>query len=77
MDEILQQIISGEKSYYRSGKILMHIISRPEKYLAGEEILLIYNSYRISPRELVILLISHGCEGDYQKFAKLLKNQKK
>ncbi len=70
-----EKIIQGEKDYYRGGSILKNLTSRSEKYLTGEEILLIFNTYGLAPRELTILLMSHGCDGDYNEFVKLLEKQ--
>ncbi len=75
MNEIDHKLHWGEKSYIRAGSILKNLVSRPDKYLSGEEILLIFNSYGIPPRELKILLMSHGCDGDYHEFISLLEEQ--
>lgn len=75
MNEIEHKILCGEKSYYRAGSILKNLTSRTDKYLTGAEILLIFNTYGIPTRELKILLLSHGCDGDYQEFANLLREQ--
>lgn len=75
MNEIKHKLHCGEKAYFKAGSILKNLTSRPEKSLTGEEILLIYNSYGIEPRQLKILLLSHGCDGDYDEFVKLLEEQ--
>jgi len=76
-EEIRNKLIAGEKTYFRAGSIIKNLTSRPEKFLSGQDILLIYNSYGIEPRQLKILLLSHGCDGDYEEFIKLLVDQKK
>jgi hypothetical protein len=75
MNEIKHKLNSGEKTYFRAGPILKNLTSRPEKYLTGKEILLIYNSYAVEPRQLKILLLSHGCDGDYDEFIRLFEEQ--
>lgn len=72
---MIEKIIQGEKAYYRGGSTLKNLTSRSEKSLTGEEILLIFNTYGLAPRELTILLMSHGCDGDYNEFSKLLEEQ--
>lgn len=75
INKIKHKLHCGEKQFFRGGSILKNLTSRPEKYLTGEEILSIFNSYGIEPRQLKILLLSHGCDGDYDEFVRLLEEQ--
>ena len=70
------KLLCAEKSYFRGGGIMKRILSKPEKYLSGEEILSLFNTYGIGVRELKLLIMSHGCDGDYQEFLKLLDEQR-
>ena len=76
MTESLEDIFKyAEKAYFRGGNFLKNLLSKPEKYLTGEEALSIYNIYAMPPRELKILLKSHGFDMDEDKFIQLLKEQ--
>ena len=77
MNEIKHKLDCGEKAYFRAGSILKNLTSRPEKYLTGKEILLIFNTYGISFRELKIILMSHGCDADYEEFVRLVEEQER
>ena len=75
IDKYNSKIDCGKKAYFRGGYMLKNILSKPEKYLSGEDILSIFNTYGIHPRELVLLILSHGCEGDFDRFIELIWKQ--
>ena len=74
-DHYNQRLIVAEKAYYRGGSQLKMLLSKPEKYLSGQEALSIYNTYGVPPYELKILLMSHGVSFDEDAFIELLNEQ--
>ena len=70
-----QQLESGERAFKRAGNTLSKILSKEDKHITGEEALLIYNTYGLQPRDVIILFYSHGFTVDSDEFCILLKEQ--
>lgn len=75
MSEILNKLNIGAKAYFRGGNVLKNVLVKSREIVSGEDALLIFNTYGISPRELNILFLSHGLEIDDDSFCKLLEEQ--
>ncbi len=77
MSEILDKLNIGRKAYFRGGNVLRDVLLRNKETVSGEDALLIFNTYGISPRELNILFLSHSLEINYDSFIFLLTEQEK
>lgn len=67
-DEIKSKLISG-------GNTFKNVLYKSFGTVSGEDALLIFNTYGISPRELCIFFLSHGLDMDYDEFCLLLEEQ--
>ena len=72
-----EQLEAAHKAYIRGGQYLFDVFQNRDTntHLAAEIILSLYNTYGIPSYHLKLLVLSHGCTFDEDKFIRLLEEQ--